>query len=111
MKAFDTQLFKRILFYTKPYQWRFKGVIFWAIGLSVFAALRPYLLKNTVDDYIKTHDSQGLMFYILLFFKNTVSIIISHSLRCDVPTYCVALYKKVNACVRYERNLYLFDFV
>lgn len=66
MKAFDTQLFKRILFYTKPYQWRFKGVIFWAIGLSVFAALRPYLLKNTVDDYIKTHDSHGLMFYIML---------------------------------------------
>ena len=66
MKAFDTQLFKRILFYTKPYQWRFRGVIFWAIGLSVFAALRPYLLKNTVDDYIKTHDSHGLVFYILL---------------------------------------------
>jgi ATP-binding cassette, subfamily B, multidrug efflux pump len=66
MKAFDTQLFKRILFYTKPYQWRFKSVIFWAIGLSVFAALRPYLLKNTIDDYIKTHDGNGLMFYIVL---------------------------------------------
>lgn len=66
MKAFDTQLFKRILFYTKPYQWRFKSVVLWAIGLSVFAALRPYLLKNTIDDYIKTHDGNGLIFYILL---------------------------------------------
>jgi hypothetical protein len=44
-KAFDTRLFKRILQYTKPYQWRFNGVIVFAVSLSVFAALRPYLLK------------------------------------------------------------------
>lgn len=66
MKAFDTKLFKRILVYTKPYQWRFRGVIIWAIGLSVFAALRPYLLKKTVDDYIQTQDKEGLLVYILL---------------------------------------------
>jgi hypothetical protein len=48
MKAFDTLLFKRILKYTKPYQWRFNGVVIWAISLSIFAALRPYLLKETV---------------------------------------------------------------
>jgi ATP-binding cassette, subfamily B, multidrug efflux pump len=63
-KAFDTRLFKRILKYTKPYQLRFRGVIVFAISLSVFAALRPYLLKQTVDGYIKTHDQQGLLFYI-----------------------------------------------
>lgn len=66
MKAFDTKLFKRILFYTKPYQWRFNGVVIWAISLSIFAALRPYLLKETVDNYIKTNDGQGLLFYIVL---------------------------------------------
>ncbi|MFY7741897.1 MAG: ABC transporter ATP-binding protein [Flavobacterium sp.] len=66
MKAFDTKLFKRILVYTKPYQWRFRGVIIWAIGLSVFAALRPYLLKKTVDDYIQTQDKEGILVYILL---------------------------------------------
>ena len=65
-KAFDTRLFKRILKYTKPYQLRFRGVIVFAISLSVFAALRPYLLKQTVDGYIKTHDQQGLLFYITL---------------------------------------------
>jgi ABC-type multidrug transport system fused ATPase/permease subunit len=65
-KAFDTRLFKRILQYTKPYQLRFRGVIAFAISLSVFAALRPYLLKQTVDGYIKTHDQQGLLFYISL---------------------------------------------
>lgn len=65
-KAFDTRLFKRILQYTKPYQLRFRGVIAFAISLSVFSALRPYLLKQTVDGYIKTHDQQGLLLYISL---------------------------------------------
>lgn len=65
-KAFDTRLFKRILQYTKPYQLRFRGVIAFAISLSVFAALRPYLLKQTVDGYIKTNDQQGLLLYISL---------------------------------------------
>jgi len=65
-KAFDTLVFRRILKYTKPYQWRFNSVVFFAISLSVFAALRPYLLKQTVDGYIKTHDEQGLLFYIVL---------------------------------------------
>jgi ABC-type multidrug transport system fused ATPase/permease subunit len=65
-KAFDSHLFKRILFYTKPYQWRFNGVILFAVSLSVFAALRPYLLKQTVDGYIKTQDAEGLLFYVSL---------------------------------------------
>jgi ABC-type multidrug transport system fused ATPase/permease subunit len=63
-KAFDTRLFKRILQYTNPYQLRFRGVIAFAISLSVFAALRPYLLKQTVDSYIKPHDQQGLLLYV-----------------------------------------------
>ncbi|MFT5251622.1 MAG: ATP-binding cassette subfamily B multidrug efflux pump, partial [Flavobacteriales bacterium] len=65
-KAFDTRLFKRILYYTKPYKWRFNGVIAFAVSLSVFAALRPYLLKQTVDGYIQTEDARGLLFYITL---------------------------------------------
>ncbi|PWA07392.1 ABC transporter ATP-binding protein [Flavobacterium psychrotolerans] len=65
-KAFDTKVFKRILEYTKPYQWRFNGVIVFAVSLSVFAALRPYLLKQTVDGYLKTHDAKGLLFYVTI---------------------------------------------
>ena len=66
MKAFDIKLFKKILSYTKPYPWRFRSVIIWAISLSVFAALRPYLLKQTVDEYVQPKDEQGLVFYIAL---------------------------------------------
>jgi ABC-type multidrug transport system fused ATPase/permease subunit len=65
-KAFDSNLFKRILKYTKPYRARFYGVIAFAIFLSVFAALRPLLLKHTVDDYLKPKDEHGLLFYVML---------------------------------------------
>jgi ABC-type multidrug transport system fused ATPase/permease subunit len=65
-KAFDTKLFKRILKYAKPYKFRYYGVIFFAIALSVFAALRPYLLKKTVDEYIRPMDKHGLLFYVTL---------------------------------------------
>lgn len=65
-KAFDIKVFRRIMVYTQPYKWRFNSVIIWAISLSVFAALRPYLLKQTVDGYIQTNDGKGLLLYIIL---------------------------------------------
>jgi len=65
-KAFDTNLFKRILKYTQPYKLRYYGVILFAVSLSVFAALRPYLLKQTVDAYIKPRDEHGLLFYVTI---------------------------------------------
>ena len=64
--ASDTSVFKRIMEYTKPYKARYYWVIIFAVLLSVFAALRPYLLKQTVDGYIETKDSIGLLYYILL---------------------------------------------
>lgn len=62
----DVSVFKRIMEYTKPYKSRYYWVIFFAITLSVFAALRPFLLKQTVDEYISPKDSIGLLYYILL---------------------------------------------
>jgi ATP-binding cassette, subfamily B, multidrug efflux pump len=77
MKAFDTLLFKRILEYTKPYKSRYYSVIIWAILLSVFSALRPYLLKNTVDSYIRTKDEHGLLLFIVLIGIVLLSEVIS----------------------------------
>ncbi len=65
-KAFDTHLFKRILKYTKPYKFRYYGVILFAILLSFFAALRPFLLQITVDNYIKTASKTSLLIYALI---------------------------------------------
>ena len=57
---------QKVLKYAKAYKFRFYAVGVWAILLSVFAALRPYLLKNTVDFYISTKDGSGLLNYVLL---------------------------------------------
>ena len=65
-KAFDIQIFKRILEYTKPYKSRYYWVIAFAVFLSAFAALRPYLLKQTVDAYIGPKDQPGLLLYVTL---------------------------------------------
>jgi len=62
-KAFDIRLFKRILKYTKPYTFRFRGVILFAILLSIFAALRPMFLQITVDLFIRPGDKSGLLKY------------------------------------------------
>jgi ABC-type multidrug transport system fused ATPase/permease subunit len=63
-KAFDINLFKRILKYTKPYKTLFYAVIITAVLLAIFASLRPYLLKLTVDTFIKPKDQNGLLMYI-----------------------------------------------
>jgi ATP-binding cassette subfamily B multidrug efflux pump len=63
-KAFDGRLFKRILRYTKPYKSRFYGVIFFAVALSVFAAWRPFLLKDTIDAYIGKKDQNGVLIFV-----------------------------------------------
>ena len=64
VKAFDTNLFKRILKYTKPYKTRYYGVILFAFSLALFASLRPFLLEITVDTYIKTASKSGLLKYV-----------------------------------------------
>ncbi|ESU20268.1 ABC transporter, ATP-binding/membrane-spanning protein [Flavobacterium enshiense DK69] len=52
--------------YAKPYQKRLYMVVLFSITLSVFAAVRPYLLKQTIDTYLKVHDQVGLLNYIIL---------------------------------------------
>jgi ATP-binding cassette, subfamily B, multidrug efflux pump len=65
-KAFDLLAFKRVLKYSKPYRWRFNGVIIFAVLLSGFAAIRPLILQGTVDTYIKPKDNYGLLFYVTI---------------------------------------------
>lgn len=66
MKSLNTISLNKVLAYAKPYKTRFYFVIVFAITLSIFAALRPYLLKETVDLYIHTKDQMGLLSYVLL---------------------------------------------
>jgi ATP-binding cassette subfamily B multidrug efflux pump len=57
---------KKVMQFAKPYKGRFVWVVIFAITLSVFAALRPYILEKTIDGYLTTKDRTGLLNYIML---------------------------------------------
>ena len=61
---FDFKLFKKLMVYVSPYSRRYNLVMFFALCLSSFSILTPYLLKITVDDYITKRDYEGMLFYI-----------------------------------------------
>ena len=52
--------------YAKPYKSKMYWVVISVILLSVFAALRPYMVKEVVDKYIVTKDTSGLVIYCAL---------------------------------------------
>jgi len=66
MKAIKSTSFQKVMQFAKPYRTRFIWVILSSIFLSVFAAARPYLLKQTVDAYLIPKDASGLVFYVAL---------------------------------------------
>lgn len=65
-KAFDFNLFSRLLGFTKPYQGTFIFVALSAIGLSVAGLLGPIFLKNTIDLGMLPQDWDAMVFYISL---------------------------------------------
>lgn len=52
--------------YAQPYKSKMFWVVVSVITLAVFAALRPYMVKNVVDVYVETKDLNGLVFYVVL---------------------------------------------
>ena len=63
-KIFDFKLFGKLMLFVKPYKMSYYFVMVFAIFLSVFSILTPYLLKITVDDYITQKDYNGMIFYV-----------------------------------------------
>ena len=61
---FDIKLFSKLMVYVKPYKKTYYFVMTSAIILAGFSALTPYLLKITVDDYIRVKDFDGMIFLI-----------------------------------------------
>jgi len=59
-----TSSLKKVMQFAQPYKARFIWVIVFSVALSVFAALRPYLLKETVDNYLMNKDMPGLLKYV-----------------------------------------------
>ena len=75
---FDIQIFKRLMGFAKKYRLQFFSTSLVAILLAVIAAVRPYLLVQTVDLYIKTKDAEGLWFYTILILVVLLSEVLLH---------------------------------
>jgi len=65
-KAFDFNLFRRLLGYTNAYRTTFYYVAFAAIVMSILGVIQPELLQITIDESIVPKDSENLVFYISL---------------------------------------------
>lgn len=61
---FDLKLFSKLMVFVKPYSKIYYFVLTSAILLAGFSSLTPYLLKITVDDYIRLMDYNGMVFMI-----------------------------------------------
>lgn len=63
-KALDRSLLKRLVVYIRPYRWHVIGAVAMAIISSGFFALRPYVSKIAIDDYLLLKDYGGLLWVI-----------------------------------------------
>lgn len=52
--------------YAQPYKSKMFWVVVSVVTLAIFAALRPYMVKNVVDVYVEAKDLNGLVFYVVL---------------------------------------------
>ncbi len=64
--AFDIEIFTRLMSFAKRYKLYFFIASSSTILLALFSVLSPYILINTVDDYILSQDKVGLLNYTLL---------------------------------------------
>ena len=67
-KIFDLKLFEKLLVFIKPFKSTYYFVMIAAILLSIFSTLTPYLLKITVDNYIRPKDFQGMIIFVSFMF-------------------------------------------
>lgn len=61
---FDLTLFSKLMRFVKPFKSTYYFVLITAILLSLFSTVTPYLLKVTVDDYIRPKDYPGMVLFV-----------------------------------------------
>ncbi|GAB5565990.1 MAG: hypothetical protein Wins2KO_30530 [Winogradskyella sp.] len=79
-KIFDVTLFKRLLQYIKPYRTVFVISLFCVVGLAIFGALRPYVLKEAIDVKIANKQYDGFVFYMLIMLALLVLEVVAQLL-------------------------------
>jgi ATP-binding cassette subfamily B multidrug efflux pump len=64
---FNMNVFKRLLQYALPHKKYLLLAFLFTVGLSIVAPLRPSVIGNMVDEYIKkTQDADGLFFWTMI---------------------------------------------
>jgi ATP-binding cassette subfamily B multidrug efflux pump len=86
-RAFDFQILKRILSYTKPYSKVFNLTLSLTIFIAFLAPLRPWLVQYTLDHYILKPNSTMLLQMTLLM----MGILLFESLLQFFDTYLANL--------------------
>ncbi|WP_431158856.1 ABC transporter ATP-binding protein [Winogradskyella poriferorum] len=79
-KIFDVSLFKRLLQYIKPYRTVFIVSLVCVIGLAIFGALRPYILKEAIDVKIANKKYDGFVFYMVIMLALLIFEVVSQLL-------------------------------
>jgi subfamily B ATP-binding cassette protein MsbA len=79
-KIFDVHLFKRLLEYIKPYKGVFILSLVCVIGLAIFGALRPYVLKEAIDTQIALQKLDGFLVYIFIMLGLLILEVVSQLL-------------------------------
>ncbi len=65
---FDLKLFSKLIVFIKPYKKIYYFVMTAALFLAAFSSLTPFLLKITVDDFIRVKDYEGMVLIIGIMF-------------------------------------------
>lgn len=65
-QVYNIVLFKRLLNYVSPYKLFLSICIFSVLGLSIFGALRPVVLKKVVDENLTAQISEGFLYYVTI---------------------------------------------
>ena len=73
-KIFDVTLFRRLLDYIKPYKGIFTLSLVCVVGLALFGALRPYVLREAIDSQIALKKLDGFIVYIIIMLIATFGL-------------------------------------
>jgi subfamily B ATP-binding cassette protein MsbA len=79
-KVYDMKLFGRLMRYARKYRMQFIISAFSVIGVALFAAVRPTLLKQVIDEFIVMKNAEQLLFYVLLMLTALILEVISQFL-------------------------------
>ena len=79
-KVYDVELFGRLMRYARKYRFQFVLSAISVISVALFAAVRPTLLKQIIDDYIANKNAEQLLFFVLLMLTALIFEVISQFL-------------------------------